>query len=557
MRKFMIGSLALALAGCGADQTPETTTESIEAPLTRGVTVYTNGTIHTGVTDMPTSNSITVGTDGNILAVSPPSSQDWSENELTLIDLNGAHLYPGLVDGHVHLLGVGQRELMFNLEGTASIGELVTHLESELQGREAGRPLYGRGWIETGWPEGRMPTAADLDAVSPDHPVVLERSDGHAVVANTAALRAAGIHYGVPDPEGGKIERDAEGVATGILVDNAAIPAMRLFKRPTEAEIEEALEVGTKVYASRGWTGAHNMSVGSTQAKLLAKLDNEGRLPIRVYNALEQNASAMLRQEKYQSARVTNRAVKLYLDGALGSRGAQLLEPYSDRPDSTGLSLLEEEKLRDIANQSVANGTQLAIHAIGDKANRRLIEMAEDTPNIAQMRWRIEHTQILAADDVERMAKSGLIASMQPSHAIGDLFFAPDRLGKDRLIGAYAWRDILDAGGIVVGGTDAPVEVGSPVIEFYAAVARKSLDGFSNEDWHPRQAVTRQEALAMFTSAPAYASFSESTLGTLEVGKVADFTVFDRDLMTVPEADILKAKVVMTVVGGEVVYEAK
>ena len=578
MRKFIAGAMTLALAACGANETvdqaqkatlPETTVERESSDDGRvdllkfeePVHVYSASKVYTANETEPIVKGIAVNERGKIVGTIPLEFDGvlhapGGTLEVTTVE---GFIYPGFVDGHAHLLGIGQRELMFNLEGTASIDELVTRLEAELQGREPGRPLYGRGWIETGWPEGRMPTAADLDAVSPLHPVVLERADGHAVVANNAALNRAGITKDTPNPPGGTIERDAAGKATGMLIDYAAAPVMALFKSPTDSDIEEALEVGAKLYASRGWTGVHNMSVDSKQAKMLAKLDREGKLPIRVYNALDGNsaASSLLWREDATSPKVTSRALKLYLDGALGSRGAELLAPYSDRPDTSGLSLMDQAQLKDIVGQAQANDTQLAIHAIGDKANRRLIEIAEEVPNVADLRWRIEHTQILAAEDVERMARSGLIASMQPSHAIGDLFFAPDRLGKERLIGAYAWRDILDAGGIIVGGSDAPVEVGSPLIEFYAAVARKSLDGFSNEDWHPEQAVTREEALAMFTSAAAYASFSEDTLGTLEVGKMADFTVFDRDLMSVPEADILGAKTLMTVVGGEVVFEAE
>ncbi len=264
MRNFMIGMLALALVGCGASE-PKAK-ESLPKPAATGpdmkITVFTGGTIHTGINGASTADAIAIDAAGNILSLAPPASQDWSDDEVTLVDLNGGHLYPGFVDGHAHLLGIGQRELMFNLEGTASITELVTRLEAELEGREPGRPLYGRGWIETGWPEGRMPTAADLDAVSPDHPVVLERADGHAVVANTAALLAGGIDDATPDPEGGSIERDDTGKATGMLIDYAAAPVMALFKSlPTDSDIAEALEVGAQVYASRGWTGVHNMSV--------------------------------------------------------------------------------------------------------------------------------------------------------------------------------------------------------------------------------------------------------------------------------------------------------
>lgn len=242
------------------------------------------------------------------------------------------------------------------------------------------------------------------------------------------------------------------------------------------------------------------------------------------------------------------------MDGALGSRGALLLEPYADRPDTSGLSLMEPGALAQLMNRAEGADVQLAIHAIGDLANRRIMDTFEAGGHDAEDRWRIEHTQILHPEDIARVGSLGLIASMQPSHAIGDLKFAPDRLGRDRLYGAYAWQSLLETGAIIVGGSDAPVEVGTPQIEFYAAVARKDLEGFSTEDWYPEEALTRAQALTLFTSAPAYAAFMEDDLGTIEVGKLADFTVFDRDIMTVPEDEILQAETVMTVIHGEIVF---
>ena len=244
------------------------------------------------------------------------------------------------------------------------------------------------------------------------------------------------------------------------------------------------------------------------------------------------------------------------MDGALGSRGALLIEPYSDRPDTNGLSLLEPEGLHNLMMKAEEEDVQLAIHAIGDLANRRILNVYEELDISPDRRWRIEHTQILHPDDIARIPELGLIASMQPSHAIGDLKFAPARLGFDRLDGAYAWQNLLDAGAVIAGGSDAPVEVGSPLIEFYAAVAREDLEGNSGEGWHPEQALSRQDALALFTSSAAYAAFMEDDLGTIEPGKLADFTVFDRDLMTVPEDEILEANAVMTVVNGEIVWSA-
>ena len=551
MRLTVIAALAaIALAGC-TDPAPA-------APAADGKTrIFTGGTIYTGLEDPATVEAVIVGPDGRIVGTAPPLSKDWSEDEVEIIDLAGAVMFPGFTDAHAHLQGIGERELLLNLEGTASIDELVTRVEAELQGMAPGEILFGRGWIETGWPEGRMPAAADLDMVSPDNPVILVRADGHALVANTAALKAAGIYDIAADPTGGFTERDENSKATGIVIDESMYPVMALLERPTYDQMQHALEIGAKTYASRGWTGVHNMSADREHGRLLKELDEGGRLPLRVYNAFDPNGSEIAKTRQYETSKVTNRAVKLYVDGALGSRGALLIEPYSDRPETSGLEILDIYGLHNEMMDAEEDGVQLSIHAIGDLANRRILEKFEELGYGADLRWRIEHAQMLHPDDIARLAASGLIPSMQPSHAIGDLHFAPARVGIDRLRGAYAWASLLSAGATIAGGSDAPVEVGSPTIEFYAAVARKDLTGFSGEGWHPEEAVTRQQALKLFTTGPAFASFQENDLGTIETGKIADFTVFDRDLMTVPETEILEAKPVMTVVAGEIVFDAR
>mgnify|MGYP003653239858 FL=1 len=552
MRTPCLALATLLLAACGAPAAPAP--EAVTAPA---ITVITGGTIYTGNPDQPTVEAVVVGPDGRIQATVPPTSADWSDDEVNLIDLKGAVMFPGFTDSHVHLRGVGERELTLNLEGTASVAELVTRLETELQDKAPGSVVFGRGWIETGWPEDRMPTAADLDAVSLDHKIILVRSDGHAMVVNSATLAAAGITKDTPDPDGGRIERNADGAATGLLIDNAMGLAAPLITVPDADGLKIALETGAKLYASRGWTGGHNMSVAPEEIPLMAELDAQGRLPIRLYNAIDAEGFDIAAGREMETDTITNRAVKIYMDGALGSRGALLIEPYGDRPDTSGLALMTPEDLAAVMARADAAGVQLAIHAIGDLANRRILEAVEAGGYDASHRWRIEHAQIFAVEDLMRASADGLIASMQPSHAIGDLFFAPARLGMDRLAGAYAWKTLLENGTVIAGGSDAPVEVGSPLIEFYAAVARKSLKGESGEGWHPEQALSRQQALALFTSAAAFASFQEDDLGTIEPGKLADFTVFDRDLMTVPEAEILQAKALMTMIGGEIVWRAE
>lgn len=566
MRVYNFNSLVLSglvlsgLSGLAACSAPETAPDV--AQFEDGVRIFTADTIYTGTPDEPQISALAVDQDGVIVATFPlgyDAHIQTPSGPAERVRFEGT-MFPGFVDGHAHLSGIGSRELTLDLTGTASVGELTTHIEAIVFGAPEDKIFFGRGWIETGWPENRMPNATDLDGAAPDNPVILIRADGHALVANTAAMQAAQITNDTPDPEGGKIERDETGAATGIFIDSAMGLIRAQVESPTDAEMRLALQTGAEVYASRGWTGLHNMSVSPREAPLLAALDGENKLPLRVHNAFDPAGFEIAAGRLHETDRIQNRSVKIYMDGALGSRGAQLLEPYSDQPGSSGLSLIKQGDLSDMVNRAAANNVQLAMHAIGDQANRRLIEMAERMSPVVggmgDLRWRIEHTQILDRRDITRMANSGLIASMQPSHAIGDLHFAPDRLGSERLIGAYAWRSLLDAGAIIVGGSDAPVEVGSPMIEFYAAVARKDVTGFSGDGWHPEQAVSRQEALAMFTTAPAFASFQEDMLGTIEVGKLADLSVFDRDLMEIPEADILKTKAIATIIAGEIVWQA-
>jgi hypothetical protein len=322
------------------------------------------------------------------------------------------------------------------------------------------------------------------------------------------------------------------------------------------------LALGAEVYAAYGWTAIHNMSVDPQDLDLIEALSDEGKIAIRIYNAVDPSgldALAASGPRASRNQRAVTRAVKLYMDGALGSRGAALLAPYTDQPSTSGLTLMTPTEAAAYFAKAKASGVQVATHAIGDRGNRLVLDGYEAALAGAETspRWRVEHAQILDRSDIPRFAKLGVIASMQPSHAIGDLFFAPARLGSGapgRLDGAYAWRQLLDSGAVIAGGADAPVERGDPAIEFYAAVARRGLDGTQTQDWRADQKVTRAEALAMFTRAPAFASFRENDLGTIDVGKRADFSVFSKDLMTVPEADILKAKAVMTVIEGEIVY---
>jgi predicted amidohydrolase YtcJ len=515
------------------------------------------GPIHTGVSGAPAVQALVIR-DGRIAYVGDLKGAKAMAPGAKAIDLKGAAAFPGFVDAHAHLTGIGLRELTLNLEGTPSAAALAQAVKAYAKVHPGTEPIQGRGWIETHWPEMRFPTRQDLDAVVPDRVVVLGRADGHALVANSAALKLAGITRDTPDPAGGRIERDAAGEPTGMLIDNAMGLMEAKLPAPSPALIRQALAVGSKVYAERGWTGVGNMSVSAEDIAALDSLAADGALPIRTDNFMQPEDSAdVLKRGPFAdpTGRVRVRGVKLYMDGALGSRGAALLKPYSDRPDISGLLLSDHDATIPILKQALAAKAQVAMHAIGDRGNRLTLDWYQEAlAGDTSRRWRIEHSQILDLADIPRFAQLGVIASMQPSHAIGDLYFAPARLGPDRLAGAYAWKSLLESGAVICAGSDAPVEKGDPLIEFYAAVARRDLKGFAGPDWGLNQRVSRDQALRMLTWAPAYAVFREDELGTLEVGKRADVTAFSKDIMTIPEADILKARAVLTVVDGRVVY---
>ncbi|MET3525108.1 amidohydrolase [Phenylobacterium koreense] len=480
------------------------------------------------------------------------------------VDLAGAAAFPGFVDAHAHLSGVGFREMTLSLEGTPSAAALTERLKTWAAEHPGTEPISGRGWIETHWPEKRFPTRADLDAAVPDRPVALTRADGHALVANSKMLALAGLTAGTEAPSGGQILKDASGQPTGMLIDNAMDLVAGKIPPPTPAQRAEAVRRGADLYASRGWTGLHNMSVEAAEVADQKALAAAGKLSVRIDNYLRpedgaQVLSAGPSQDPTGLVRV--RGVKMYMDGALGSRGAALLAPYSDA-EGTGLILTPRAQIDAALAKARASGAQVAIHAIGDRGNRIVLDayqqaFADDPASLKAARWRVEHAQILAPEDLPRFARMGVVASMQPSHAIGDLYFAPARLGEDRLKGAYAWESLLKTGAVIAGGSDAPVEKGDPLVEFYAAAYRHDLAGNAGADWGLDEAVTRAQALAMFTTGPAYAAFREAELGQLAPGRPADISVFSVDLMTAPFADIAKAHAVMTIVGGKVVYEAR
>ncbi len=527
---------------------------------------FSGGTIHTANDDAPQVEAVVVQ-DDRITYVGD-AVDGWCPEGLADYPLNGFTLYPGLTDAHAHLDGIGQREMQLDLSGVSSVTELQDAVRDFAQRIPAGETITGRGWIETHWPEGRFPNRQDLDAVTTDHPVILQRSDGHAVVVNTLALRKSDITSATEAPFGGAINLGEDGEPNGMLIDNAERLVADLIPVSDETTRARAYELGSDVYAARGWTNIHSMSVAADDIDLINQLAQDGRVAIRVYNSVgvperrpADKVGAMQGGLSNATSTVVTRAIKLYADGALGSRGAALIKPYADDPDNSGLMTLQKERAIPIFQSALRNGVQVNTHAIGDLGNKAVLDWYEEVFSsvprsewrVKEPRWRIEHSQILDPGDIARFRQLGVIPSMQPSHAIGDLHFAVDRLGPDRLGGAYAWRALIDSGVRIAGGSDAPVEVGDPRIELHAAMKRVDLKGYSNDDWNLDQRVTPQEALKMFTLWPAYAAFQEDELGSIEVGKKADFSVFDKDMLD-PAIEPMDAEPVMTMVDGKVIW---
>lgn len=520
--------------------------------------ILTGGPIHTGLPGRPAAQALAIqgsrvkaiGRLKDVRAALPGARE---------IDLAGAAALPGLVDSHAHMAGIGLREMTLNLDQVKSITELQQTVADWVARHPTG-PIVGRGWIETHWPEGRFPTRADVDAIVPDRPLLLGRSDGHAALANSVLLKLAGIDASTTAPAGGQILKDAQGNPTGMLIDNAQALVESQMPSPGPDLIREALIKADRLYASRGWTGLHNMSVSSQDLALLKLLAASGEVGLRVDNYLDiAFADQVLAHgpSADRTGRIRTRGVKIYSDGALGSRGAALLAPYADAPDSSGLLLTDEDVVLSVLRRAKKSGAQVAMHAIGDRGNRASLDWFEQVLGKARTnkRWRIEHAQVVSPPDLPRFAAMGVIASMQPSHAIGDLYFAPARLGPERLKGAYAWTSLLRSGAVVCGGSDAPVEQGDPRIEFYAAIYRHALNGYVGPDWGLEERVNRQQALTMFTKAAAYAVGSDAQRGTLAPGQAASISVFSTDFMAARPADILSAKTFLTMVDGRIVFE--
>ena len=534
--------------------------------------VFKNGNIYTVDKHKPKAEAVAVRGDRVVFVGSNREVQVYIDGKTRVIDLGGKTMLPGLADAHQHLSGVGFREITLNLEGVNSLKEFLAKVKERVAQKQPGEWVTGRGWIETFWSPAVFPTRWDLDQISPNNPVFLDRADGHGAVVNSAALKLAGITKDTPSPFGGEISKDKQtGEPNGMLLDAAQDLVQKHIPRTTQADAERAIVLGVQRNIQLGWTQVQDPGGSFAEVELFKKLHDEGKIKLRIYKALSApgpDAQRLLRDGPIIGAddyHLTVRSLKLYADGSLGSRSAALLKPYADKPDTSGFLTIKEADFQPLLRQALRSGIQIETHAIGDYGNRFVLDQYEKAMKAVpkaewkfkDQRWRIEHSQVVNPVDIPRFAKLGIIPSMQPSHAIGDLHFAPKRLGIERLAGAYAWQSFIKSGSIIPAGSDAPVERGEPMIEFYAAVARKDAKGFSGEGWHPEEAVTREQALMMLTAWPAYAAFEERLRGSIEPGKFADFTVLSADIMKIAETEILKTRCLMTVIAGEIVYEAK
>ncbi|WP_428234881.1 amidohydrolase [Gracilimonas sp.] len=498
--------------------------------------------------------------DGKIKKVGGQELSDGASGEI--IDLAGKTVLPGLIDAHGHVMGLGFQELNVNVAGIESLEATLDTIKAYAEANPELEWIQGRGWNQTLWEENEFPTAEDLDRVVPDRPVYLSRVDGHAGWVNSKALELAQISKDTPDPQGGKIIRDGNGEATGVFVDAAENYIMEIIPEPTEVERKRALEEALEQMASMGLTSVHDAGVSATNWEIYKEFADQGKMTTRIYamiggmtafEELSQNGPV----DSYANDRLALRSVKLYSDGALGSRGAAMIEPYSDDPGNRGLLFADQQEFNETMMTTASAGFQTNVHAIGDRANRVILnafEHVRDELGNQGLRHRIEHAQIVALEDIPRFAELDIIASMQPRHATSDKNMAVDRVGEERIEGGYAWQTFLDQGTIVAAGSDFPVEPSNPFWGLYSSVTRMDHEGNPPGGWYPDESLSRAQALKAFTIDAAYAAHQEEVLGSIEEGKWADFVIIDQDYFKVPATDIYKVDVLETWVAGEKVY---
>jgi len=546
---FLVAGVSFAALACTMAPLMQTNPNEV---------IFSGGKVVAGADQTPHPNWAVDVVDGRIVAVGPAAEIRGAHPGARVIDVSGTTVLPGLTDAHGHLYGLGLSLDTVNLVGAASYEEVVARVKERAARAQPGEWILGRGWDQNRWPVKEFPTAGPLDEAVPDHPVWLRRVDGHAGVANSAAMRAAGLTASTPDPAGGRIIRDASGNPTGTFIDDAQSLIDRAVPQPSFALRKQRVLAAARTIAANGLTEMHDAGADPETIRAVMQLIDEHRFPIRIYTMIADNPDAEAEWFKRgklidYGGRLTIRSVKLYADGALGSRGALLLAPYSDDPGNSGLVVSTVEHMTDVATKARAAGFQVNTHAIGDRAVRNVIESYEAAGITPADRFRIEHFQVVAPPDFERASRDGIIASMQPTHATSDMRWAEQRVGSERIQGAYAWRTVLNSGMRMAFGSDFPVEFVNPFFGIYSAVTRQDQTGWPAGGWYPDQKLTLAEAVRFFTAGAAYAAFQEDSRGTIEPGKLADFTIVDGDLYSMPHSELFKAKVRYTVVGGAIV----
>jgi predicted amidohydrolase YtcJ len=515
----------------------------------------------------PTSNgiesfSVLVFDDAGLIIATGDSELLAAYPVATRLDGDGKTVLPGLIDAHAHVLGLGLLKANLDLAGSVSVDDATTKIRAYADANPSVRWILGGGWNQVIWPVQEFPTAKHIDAVVNDRPVWLERIDGHAGWANSAALKLAGVDDDTPDPVGGKVLRDENGHATGVLVDRAMALVGKHIPEINKDQTQTAVQAAVRALLAEGMTGVHDAGIDLMNAEVYLSMADNNQLDMRIY-AMIGGAGDVLDAigqpiRQYGNDRLEISSVKLYSDGALGSRGAAMIEPYSDDDENRGLPFWTQQELDEQVIKANEMGFQVGIHAIGDMGNRLALNSFEKSQGgkPSPLRNRIEHAQIIAMDDIPRFAELGVVASMQSTHATSDKNMAEDRIGPERIRGGYAWRRLLDSGAILANGSDFPVELSNPFHGLYAAVTRQGRDGEPDGGWYADQALSRAQALHSFTLAAAFAANQETRLGSLEPGKWADFIVIDRDYFEIPSSEIDDIKVLQTWVGGEVMFES-
>ena len=536
----ILALLATAMVGLGADLLVE------------------NAVIYTVNPQQPVASAM-LARDGRILAVGP-EARKLATPEAHRLDANGRTVVPGFIDSHGHMAGLGDMLEVVDLRDAQSVEEVAKRVGERAAATPSGQWVRGRAWDQTNW-GGEFPTSAALDAAAPEHPVFLVRVDGHAAWVNHRALVLAGITKQTPDPPGGRIARDAQGQPTGILIDRAQALVGDKIPKPTAEQVRERLARAAKECAHLGLTEVHDAGVGRPELTAYRELVSTHQLPIRIYAMIGGDGDLWreyLKRGPEIGDRLTVRSIKLFADGAMGSRGAAFYQAYSDDPGNTGLLLTSKENIERIAREAAGHGFQVCTHAIGDRANGMVLDAYGTVLKGANdKRFRIEHAQVISLPDFDRFAKYNVIASIQSTHATSDMRWAAARLGPDRMAGAWATQRFLKAGVRIANGSDFPVESANPLWGFYAAVTRQDRQGQPPGGFLPDQKLTREQALRSWTLDGAYAAFEEKQKGSLETGKVADFVMLSEDIMRIPDNRLLAARVVMTVVGGEIVWAAE